>query len=122
MNQEKRDDLFESGKSETELVLENEGIKQMIEMRGIEAVDCSLIEELVAFDKELLVNNFHNFFNNSREASASELKSQLAYHIDSKKSPELVRLYEIMLHFAEKYHWMNCYGLERALEKYNRGE
>lgn len=96
---------------------EEPDIISLIERTKMKDEDLPLLEELSTMPKEELLN-FHNFFNLNREESAHMLKHQ----IDGAKDPALKRYLEIMLHFAENYHYMFCYSIERILERRNQNQ
>jgi len=96
---------------------EEPDIISLIERTQMKDEDLPLLEELATMPKEELLN-FHNFFNLSREESADILKHQ----IDKAKNSALSRYLEILLHFAENYHYMFCFSIERILEKRNQNQ
>lgn len=95
-------------------ILHNEGIEDVIEARGIKEGDFPLIEELATFDKNLLIENFHNFFTFEKENSVATLDRMILKQ--TKEGDSLRRLCEIAKHFVSTYDWMAAWHLFRAIE------
>jgi len=102
-------------KKSMQSVLEEPDVKEMLEHRQIKEEDWPLVEELATMSKTMLITNFHNYFNDTKERSAKELKHSLDH--DLIRDEELKRYSKIWLHFAENYHWTAIYNMERVLER-----
>ncbi len=111
--------LFGAENKEPISVIEEPDIREMLERRQIKSEDWPLVEELATMPKNLLIDNFHNWFNDSREKTAREIEIQLnnpeIYKMDDAKR----RYWEVWLHFAKSYHWTACYNMVRVLERRN---
>ncbi|TSC81635.1 MAG: hypothetical protein G01um101420_949 [Parcubacteria group bacterium Gr01-1014_20] len=93
-------------------LFEREDVRSFITNRKIASEDFRLIEKIASLPRDVIVRNFHNLFNLSKEQSASEIK----YLIQSAASVEEKEGYETMLEFHDKYGWMVSWHLVRTLE------
>ncbi len=103
--------MNESIKRESGLLQEPD-FQEFIEFRGVAAEDFGLLEALLDFPKNIF-NEFHNFFNLSRERSVTALAAQ----IESADDPNRRRFLELLLSFTQKYNWQTSYNLIRVFER-----
>ena len=88
-------------------------VQDFINNRDIKPEDLHLLEELASFPKNIIIMEFHNFFNTNHERSGQEL--EMLMH--NKRDASGKKLYEIMIRFYQKYNWATSWNLVRLLEK-----
>ncbi len=93
-------------------VLRQPNFQRFIERRNIKPEDLYLIEELVAFPKNLIILELHNLFNMYHERSREELERMIRENSNEQKTA----LCTIMLEVYKRYDWQTCYNLVRVLE------
>lgn len=105
-------------------ILDEPEIQELIEFRKIRPADYSIITNLANFSKIQLMSNFHNFFLQYRDNSATALESQLQDlddKINSGKASEAERRLREMtdwfLEICRNYDWATANNLVRVLER-----
>ena len=99
-------------KESKESIISRPEFQKFIKGWKIDPEDFAMIEKLVSFPQDLIILEFHNLFNSSRERSVQQLE-QL---IESAKDKEKKDLYEAALSFVKKYNWGAAQSLTRLLE------
>ncbi|GEM_PF-6743717 len=108
IHQEHQIDIWDQRKE----TVSEEKIRKFMQKRAIKDEDYPLIAELCLYSRSFICEHPHNVFNLSKERSAQEVQAILTHAPDRTR-----RLYEILLHFAEQYHWSVGHGLVRFLEE-----
>ena len=98
---------------------ESHKFKDFLEYRQIKPEDIELAKELFEIDIKhpseasmVIFGIMHNFFQFARKESAERLRLK----ISDEKSEIKKRMYEILLHFTEKYDYYTANQLSRLLE------
>lgn len=92
--------------------IDNYEIKDFIKDRKIDPEDVETVAKISNFPKSMIIKDFHNFFNLSRENSTQNLERS----IEKVEDIDRKELYKLMLSFSKKYDWTVCYGLVRIIE------
>jgi len=104
-------------------------LKEFISECGIAAEDVPLIENFFVLPKNLVIGDFHNYFQLDsylHEQSMRQLENQIALlkkevagasDGEADELKEKITLYELFLKFGKKYGGATTYRLERLLER-----
>jgi hypothetical protein len=96
-------------------VLEDDEVKDFIEMRNFKQEDCYLIEKLATFPKGLRIEELHNFFayGISKEKSIQQFERLIDRTPDEIKKS----LYKTALEICTKYDHYACNHIAGVLER-----
>jgi hypothetical protein len=76
--------------------------------------DLANINILLQSDKDLIIQNFHNFFALNEEKSLEEIERRLAKDFDSEEEKQIATIFHALL---KKYNWTISLNLESFIEE-----
>ncbi len=88
-------------------------MQEFLTERKIKPEDFYLIEKLMTFPKNLIIQNYHNFFLMLKERSGKELEGS----IKNARNETNKEIDETFLEFYNRYDWIATHHLSRTLEK-----
>lgn len=101
--------------------LMNREIKDFIKRRDFKEEDFFLIKTLIEIDKNILISNFHNFFQFSQNNSLKELDlkiKSLKKYQQTEEIIDTIKASDCYKTILEKYDWLTANDLNFTIEEY----